>query len=136
MAMTLWNMYVTEDVLLKNYIAFHPSFLSHRMLQHYNQKIVYEVFNLTNAYTINIFLCVHLQFEYVKWRNTVYVIWAWLLLEKYDKGHVTTLLHRMNNGGDNVNSNGVDLNAANESSLVDQEHPCQNQVLVVFRLRA
>jgi hypothetical protein len=32
------------------------------------------------------------------------------------------LLHRMNNGGDNVNSNGVDLNAANESSFVDREH--------------
>jgi hypothetical protein len=32
------------------------------------------------------------------------------------------MLHRMNNSGDNVNSNGVDLNAANESaaSLVDR----------------
>ena len=59
------------------------------MLQHYNQEIVYEVFNLTNAYTISIFLCAHLQFEYVKWRNTVYVIRAQFLLEKYDKRPVT-----------------------------------------------
>lgn len=57
----LWhNMYVTEDVLLKKLSCLPTVFLSHWMLQHDNQEIMYEIFNLTNAYTISIFLSAHL----------------------------------------------------------------------------